>query len=540
MKKLFLFMVLPGFILAKSLILSPNKDLSLEDLAFVAQGGKVDLSPLALSNIEAGFKVLLDAVLEGKNIYGLSVGVGWNKDRAVFNIKNGQKTIDEDLIKLSKQFNKISLRAHALGLGEPLDPKIVRMAMLQRLYTATKGQAGISPDLAKRYVEFLNLNITPVVPSFGSVGEADITLAAHIGLAMMGEYKVWYKGKIMNSGEVLKLAKLKPLEPVAKDFLSILSNNTLMNAYLVLELEKLEKILSWQDKLYILMLEGFNGNIAPFSELALKARGFEYITESSKTLNACLEGSYLLKDHPDRALQDPLSFRTQIYAIAQAKNSLRELKQDLLIAINHSDDNPLVLIKANKSDKLSMDNHFINKDQAIIPSANFEYLPISARVENLNLALARLAENITQSLLRFSDPQFTKLPKFLIHPDNKGHGFGAIEKPIVVLNENIKNLSQAQSVKSVSLAGNVEDMATFSNLSILNLSGILKSLIYLQSFELMYATQAIDLRKETDSLFALGKCSKNIYTAYRKIVPFFKEDRICSIELEKGYDFLNH
>ncbi|XAK45004.1 aromatic amino acid lyase [Campylobacter coli] len=241
MKKLFLFMVLPGFILAKSLILSPNKDLSLEDLAFVAQGGKVELSPLALSNIEAGFKVLLDAVLEGKNIYGLSVGVGWNKDRAVFNIKNGQKTIDEDLIKLSKQFNKISLRAHALGLGEPLDPKIVRMAMLQRLYTATKGQAGISPDLAKRYVEFLNLNITPVVPSFGSVGEADITLAAHIGLAMMGEYKVWYKGKIMNSGEVLKLAKLKPLEPVAKDFLSILSNNTLMNAYLVLELEKLEK-----------------------------------------------------------------------------------------------------------------------------------------------------------------------------------------------------------------------------------------------------------------------------------------------------------
>lgn len=539
MKKIFLILVLSSFAFSKILILEPNKDLSFEDLNFVANGGKIELSQKALENINSGFKVLLDAVVEGKSVYGLSVGVGWNKDKPVFDTKNGAKVISEELLNLSKNFNKISLRAHSLGLGKAFDPKIVRMAMLIRLHSATKGEAGISPQLAQYYLNFLNLNITPVVPSFGSVGEADITLASHIGLAMMGEYKVWYKGKIIPSNEVLKAENLEPLEPVAKDFLSILSNNSLISAYLIKQNENAQKILNQQIKIYALMLEALNGNIAPFSELALSARGFNHLQSSAKDIRACLEGSYLLKIDEKRALQDPLSFRTQVYVIAEVQKALDELKKNLLIAINHSDDNPLILIQAQKMGNEVMNSYFINDHQAIIPTANFEYLPIVSSLESLNINLARLAENITQSLLRLSNPEFTKLPRFLTHPENKGHGFGAIEKPIVTLNEDIKNKSLAQSIKGVDLAGNIEDTATFSNLSALNLNDILKDLRYLQSFELMYATQAIDLRKETNQNISLGKCSNSLYKEYRKVVPFFKQDRIYTIELEKGYDFLS-
>jgi histidine ammonia-lyase len=49
------------------------------------------------------------------------------------------------------------------------------------------------------------------------VGEADITLMAHIGLAMMGEGEVIYAGRRMPASEALSEAGLEPLVPFAKD-----------------------------------------------------------------------------------------------------------------------------------------------------------------------------------------------------------------------------------------------------------------------------------------------------------------------------------
>ena len=45
------------------------------------------------------------------------------------------------------------------------------------------------------FAAFLNKDITPVFPSGGSIGEADITILAHIGLAMTGKGDVYYQGK---------------------------------------------------------------------------------------------------------------------------------------------------------------------------------------------------------------------------------------------------------------------------------------------------------------------------------------------------------
>lgn len=539
MKKFIFLFVFYNILFAKTLVLDAHKDLSYKDLFFVAHGGQIELSEQSMLNIEAGYNVLINAVLQGKSVYGLSVGVGWNKDKPVFDINNGTRVLNDELLHLSKRFNRDSLRAHALGYGEYLDPDVVRMAMLIRLKTSLSGEAGISVELAKMYVRFLNLGITPAVPAKGSVGEADITLAAHIGLAMMGEHKVFYQNQILPSLHVLKMLNIKPLEPVAKDFLSILSNNALTNARLVFHIFEAQNLLEQQYSIYILMLEALNGNIAPLSILALDSRGFMHVKQSAMKLNACLEGSYLNQIHPHRALQDPLSFRTQVYALAEVNKALQELKDVVIAAINHSDDNPVVFINAQKTQNEVLDSYFISEKEAIVPTANFEFYPISLNIEVLNLSLARLSENITQSLLRLSNPTFTSLPRFLMHAENKGHGFGAIEKPMLYLNEDIKNLSLPMSTKSAVLAGEIEDVATFSNMSTSNLGHILINLRYLLSFELMYATQAIDLRKEKEDL-ALSRCSLEFYNVYRKDVPFFKQDRIYTDELHNGYQILKN
>lgn len=519
---------------SQKLELDSRHKLSLQEVYEVAyEQREVKLSSHSIDNIKKSHNVLMEAALLNKPVYGLTVGVGWNKDKPVFYEENGKKNLSKELLELSKKFNIMSLRAHALGIGKPMEEAIVRAAMLIRLNTLINGETGVSLGVAQAYVNFLNNGITPVVPSNGSVGEADITLAAHIGLAMIGEWKVTYKGQEYRSLEALKMVGLKPIEIIGKDFLSILSNNSLSNAEAVLNVLKAQKFYHQEIRLFALLLEGFNGNVAPFSQGAVENSGFEALQDVSAKIRQTLVGSDLWKTSSQRSLQDPLSFRTMNYALANVLTAIKEAKTTLQIQINRSDDNPLVLLKELKTQSSQLDAYNIKGNGAIYPTANFSNLPAVLRIESLNIALARLAENMTQQLIRISNPDFTRLSRFLNAPTNNGHGFGAIEKPFSQSNIMIKNLAQPQSFNTVVLAGNIEDVASMGNISIRNLGKIIRHLYEISAFELLEGTQALDLREG----FVLSKSSSEIKKEYRKIVPFVKEDRVYSEDIFNSIQF---
>lgn len=154
-------------------------------------------------------------------VYGLNRGVGLNKDKTIFK----GNVLTSQVRKESEQFNinDIYATSAAVGLNAPRD--VVRAAMVARLNTLLLCNAGVQPAVAEMFAAFLNNDITPIFPSGGSVGEADITILAHIGLAMTGRGNVFYKGKQMPANEALKKANLQPLHLYAKDALSIFSSN---------------------------------------------------------------------------------------------------------------------------------------------------------------------------------------------------------------------------------------------------------------------------------------------------------------------------
>lgn len=88
--------------------------------------------------------------------------------------------------------------------------------MLIRLNTLLQGKAGVDPKVVSLLAAFINHYIMPVVPSRGSLGEADITSLAHIGLGMIGEGKVIYGGKRIPSKKALESLGLEPLVLSAK------------------------------------------------------------------------------------------------------------------------------------------------------------------------------------------------------------------------------------------------------------------------------------------------------------------------------------
>jgi histidine ammonia-lyase len=129
------------------------------------------------------------------------------------------------VIVLVEKFNANLLRIQATATGPPAPAEVVRAAMAIRLNAMLIGHTGVEPTVVPGFEGFLNQEITPVVPTQGTVGEADIDILSHVGLALMGEGDVYYGGRTVPAATALRKAGMTPLVPFGKDALSIFSSN---------------------------------------------------------------------------------------------------------------------------------------------------------------------------------------------------------------------------------------------------------------------------------------------------------------------------
>lgn len=526
---------------AMSTVVLDGKHLSQDDAWAVANGEDITIDPEAFKHLTNSYELVMDAARNGAEIYGLTVGVGLNKDHQLFDAKGELTDVAK---KASIDFNRNILRSHSVGYGPALDPKLVRLAMVIRLNTLLTGRAGVQPRVAEMYRDFLNDGITPVVPRRGSIGDADITLASHIGATMMGEWKVTVNGKEMPAAEALKKKNITPVVPQGKDGLGILSSNCIGLAMTMDAAKSLRQAMHVTPLVFGLTLEGMNGNVAPFLAQSVNSHPLLGLQKAAADFRETLKGSYLWQRDEHRPLQDPLSFRTTVYTYSEGLRALDELDQLIDIQINHSDDNPGVILNATSEDRdqPQVAQYFFKGDKlagAIIPSANFEPLPIAIAAQRATIALAHVAHNSVQRTIRLDDDRFSGLPRYLTAESNKnGHSFGATEDAMVsIYTENV-DLANPVSMDGSPVEGNIED--TSSNLPRIaeRLKQASDNIIDLYSMELLHATQAIDLRKAKNANVVLSLKTATLYKAYRAKVSFVTKDRIFTDDLAAGTDIL--
>ena len=145
---------------------------------------------------------------------------------------------------------------------------------------------------------------------------------------------------------------------------------------------------------YALALEALNGNIHPFTAEVLQQRPYPAVAESGQILRLLLRGSSLSEPDPNRRLQDPLSFRSALFFLADLRDSYLRADRRLLIQLNSADDNPVV-IPPGKNDPAG----------AVIPSANFEPLPWVTAFEQFSLSVARYSMLSAQQLIVLNTPR---------------------------------------------------------------------------------------------------------------------------------------
>lgn len=482
-----------------------GKDLTIEQVALIArEGAKVEITPEAVNTLKASRQLVFDLVDSNVPVYGFNTGVGWNKDKRVFK-------------EFFQEYNKNLIYSHCLGVDPPASEDETRAIMVARLNTLLTGATGIQPEIAVMYMDMLNAGVHPVIPERGSVGEADIACLSHIGLAMLGEGEVYYKGKRISAAEALEKAGLKPVVLGPKDGLAIVSSNALSAGEGALVLKDIKDLLDISDVIYALSLEGLNGNVSPLDMRTHNLRPYPGQAYSAGRIAEYLEGSYIWEPDWKKPVQDPLSFRGSAHVHGAVRDSLDYVEGLLKIQLNSSDDNPCIIME----------------DKKIISCSNFEVTNWSLGFEMLGMALSQLSKVACHRIIKLGNPAFTKLSRFLSPADNV-LAFATIQKTFTALDTEIRHLSNPAISDFFALAGDMEDHANNAPYIVQKTRKIVDDLFYILGIEAMHAAQAIDLRSDIH----MGKGTRAAYASLREVLPFYDRDRNLSEDIRKAYEVL--
>jgi len=203
--------------------------------AVARHGERVALGDEARSRLSRARAVVDRLVTEDQVVYGLTTGVGALKNTRI-------------AARDTRQLQRNLLMSHAVGVGPPLPEELVRAGMLVRVNQFCQGSSGVSPTVAERLVDLLNHDICPWVPEKGSLGASgDLAPSAHVGLVLIGEGDVLWKGERRNGAQALHAAGLQPVELQAKDALSVLNGTHFMTGAASLVLHDAERLLLTAD-----------------------------------------------------------------------------------------------------------------------------------------------------------------------------------------------------------------------------------------------------------------------------------------------------
>src|SRR5581483_11354758 len=150
--------------------------------------------------------------------YGINTGFGL---LAQTRIPTSQRTLLQRNIILS----------HSTGVGPLLDDGIVRLILVLKLASLSRGFSGVSEPLARFLEQLINAELYPCVPAQGSVGASgDLAPLAHLSLPTLGLGSIRSRGEIRPAAECLQRAGIGTVELGPKEGLALLNGTQVSTA----------------------------------------------------------------------------------------------------------------------------------------------------------------------------------------------------------------------------------------------------------------------------------------------------------------------
>ncbi len=473
------------------------------DLAFLKKifysGKEIKIGEAAKKKIEKSYRFLHEEIQNNqKAIYGINTGFGSLHRLRI--APEEMQLLQENLVK-----------SHACGTGHELSGEAVKLMLLLKIITLSKGYSGVQLKTVERLVDFYNHDILPVVYENGSLGASgDLAPLAHLSLPLIGEGEVRYKGKKYSAREILKKLHWSPIHLQAKEGLALLNGTQFMTALGIINLWEAEKLDIWADLIAATSLEAYNGRIEPFSEIIQKIRPHRGQAETARRIRAILKDSEIIHSSKQH-VQDPYSFRCVPQVHGSVKHVLNSVKETFTVEINAVTDNPII----------DADN------RQILSGGNFHGEPLAIASDMLAIAVSELSNISERRTYRLISGK-RQLPAYLTPSPGLNSGFMIPQYMAASLVNQNKQLSYPNSVDSIESSNGQEDHVSMGANSVLKTARIIENAKYVLAVELLTANQALYFRNKNSS-----ENVKLFLKPYRKEIKFIEEDEMLYPKINK-------
>ncbi len=523
-----------------------GRSLTRAQLVAIAHGAGVELDAGQLPAVQRAADFLAEQVRREEPIYGVTTGFGSNADRLL-----GAHHLRDELpgatanaeVTLHEELQRNLIITHAVCVGEPFAPEIVRAMLAIRINTLMRGHSGIRVETLQALAAMLNAGVVPVVPQLGSVGASgDLAPLSHLAIVLLGGGEAFYEGERLPGAEALQRAGLERVRLSYKEGLALNNGTAQMLACGVLAVDRLERLLDTADLAAAMTIEAFAGRTPAFDEAVHALRPHPGQVHVAGRLRELLAGSTLADipyhlvprfaswlpqswDTPEaQALrfdlrwdwvpldqrhgrekfykrfrpfrggkkhqpQDSYSLRCVPQVHGAVRDAVAQAARVLDIELNAVTDNPLVFPDM-------PDAKFV--EEQVISAGHFHGMPLALAMSYVKAAIPTLASISERRLNKLVDPATNDgLPAFLIgNEDSTESGFMIVQYTAAAIVNDLASRAHPASAYSIPTSANAEDHVSMGANEARHVLAMCEDLARVLGLELYTAAQALDFRRD--------------------------------------------
>ena len=515
--------------------------LSHEQVVAVAYGASVVLEASQLPKVAATADFLAEQVTGQQPLYGISTGFGSNADKLLgaHPIRDSRRSGETLLQELQRNL----IITHAVCVGEPFAPEVVRAMMVIRINTLMRGHSGIRVETLQALTALLNAGVVPVVPKLGSVGASgDLAPLSHLAIVLLGGGEAFFDGERLSGADALAKAGLEPIVLSHKEGLALNNGTAQMLATGVLAVAKLEELCDTADLAAAMTLDAFAGRMRAFDDHVHALRPHPGQVHTAKHLQQFLTGSkltdiayhlvprfksWLPQCWPDASLdalnfdiswdwvpfnqrhgrekfyqrfkpfrggkkhqpQDSYSLRCIPQVHGAVRDAIAQARRVLEIVLNAVTDNPLIFPGLEGAR---------NIEDQIVSAGHFHGMPLALVMSYVKAAIPVLASISERRLNKLVDPATNDgLPAFLIgNEDGTESGFMIVQYTAAAIVNDLATRAHPASVYSIPTSANAEDHVSMGANEARHVLDMAQDLGKVIALEIYTAAQALEFRKD--------------------------------------------
>lgn len=522
-----------------------GRSLTRAQVLAVAYGAPVELDEAQLPAVARAADFLAEQVRREEPIYGVSTGFGSNADRLLgsYRLRNGAGSdANNPHESLHAELQRNLIVTHAVCVGEPFAPTIVRAMLCIRINTLMRGHSGVRVETLRSLVAMLNAGVVPVVPQLGSVGASgDLAPLSHLAIVLLGGGEAFLGGERLPGAEALRRAGLEPVTLSYKEGLALNNGTAQMLACGVLALAKLEELADTADLAAAMTIDAFAGRLGAFApqvhalrphpgQVAVAAHLMQLLdgstladipyhlvprfrpwlpeswdTEEARELRFDIgwdwvpdtqrhgREKFYLRFRPFRGgkkhqPQDSYSLRCVPQVHGAVRDAIAQAARVFEIELNSLTDNPIVFPDAQAE----------HVEQQVVSAGHFHGMPLALAMSYVKAAIPVLASISERRLNKLVDPATNDgLPGFLIgNEDATESGFMIVQYTAAAIVNDLASRAMPASVYSIPTSANAEDHVSMGANEARHVLAMADDLGKVLGLELYTAAQALDLRRD--------------------------------------------